>query len=290
MGTAGTSIVNLVRIEPTVGTTLAFTNYTEDLTVDAVLYLSRPGMKVSVTQKRINLEIDTAQAQGFFVSGVITMADILKGKFNDAQFTHRFCNADNIADGAHTYHTGLIGRVEIADNQFTAEMRGMAIRLNQAVGHVTSKRCWVRTVGDSECGFNLATTQDGTGIAFTQTLTVAGIVTQANIDVTGQSVGSNQDWFTFGTATWLTGANAGYSSDIARSYLDGTDYVIHFVNAPGADIVVGDTFSAKAGCNRGTDHCKDKFQNAAQPNGNLVNFRGTPNLIGIDLYAPGDRL
>jgi uncharacterized phage protein (TIGR02218 family) len=247
-------------------------------------------MKVSVTQKRINLEIDTAQAQGFFVSGVITLADILKGKFNDAQFTHRFCNADSIADGAHTYHTGLIGRVEISDNQFAAEMRGLAIRLNQATGHVTSKRCWVRTVGDAECQFDLDTTQDGTGIAFTQTLTVSSIVTQADFDVTGASVGGDDEWFTFGTATWLTGANAGYSSDIARSYQDGGDFVINLVNAPGADIQVGDTFSATAGCNRSTDHCKDKFQNAAQTAGNLVNFRGTPNLIGIDLYAPGDRL
>lgn len=292
IGATATSILELIKITPTVGAVLAFTNYTENLTVDSVTYLARPGMQVSVIQGKINLEIDASTAQGFFQSGVITFSDILKGKFNDAAFERYFCNADSVASGKGTTQTGYIGRVDIADNAFQAELRGLAAALSQPVGRITSKRCDVRTVGDARCQFNLATTQAVTGINFTQTLTVSSVTDQEVFDVSGVQGGTEADWWTYGTLTWLTGNNAGYSSDIARSDDSGGWYLV-LVNAPGADIQTGDTLSAKAGCDRTGNingHCHAKFRNAAQPNGNLVNFRGFRDLIGDDLYVPLDKL
>lgn len=290
MSTVGTSIVELIKITPVVGSVLAFTNYSENLTVDSVVYLSRPGMKVSVVQSKLNLEIDASTAQGFFQTSIITFADILKGKFNDAVFERKFVNADAVSDGSYTFHSGYIGRVDVTDNAFQAELRGLAAALSQPVGRILSKRCDVRTVGDTRCGFNLATTQQTTGINFTQTLTVSTIVTQDDFDVTGVTGSPTGDWFTYGTLVWATGANTGYSSDIAQSSESGGTWSITLVNAPGADIQVGDTFSAKAGCDRSTSHCISKFRNSTQTAGNIVNFRGFPNLIGDDLYNPADKL
>lgn len=293
MDLPSTSLVELIKITPVVGSVLAFTNYTENLTVDAVVYLARPGMQVSVVQGKLNLEIDASTAQGFFKTGVVTMSDILKGKFNDATFERKFCNADDVSDGSYTFQSGYIGRVDIQDNAFQVELRGLAAALSQPIGRIISKRCDVRTVGDARCGFNLATTHADTGINFTQALTVSAVFSQDDLDVTGVDVGTEAEWFTYGTLVWSTGANAGYSSDIARSSESGGTWSITLVNAPGADIQIGDTLSAKAGCGRDGEingHCHAKFRNAAQPNGNLVNFRGFRDLIGNDLYAPLDKL
>jgi len=57
---------------------------------------------------------------------------------------------------------------------------------------------------------------------------------------------------------------------------------------PGADIQIGDTFTATAGCDRFATTCQNKFRNASQPNGNLVNFRGYPDLAGALIYKAAD--
>ena len=54
-------------------------------------------MRVSEVKSGLKMEIDTSQAQGFFQSGVITLADVLKGKFRDATFERDFANYDALA-------------------------------------------------------------------------------------------------------------------------------------------------------------------------------------------------
>jgi len=284
----GTSLCELIKVTPTVGAVLAFTSHIQNLTVDGQLYLARPGMKVSEVKSGLKMEIDTSQGQGFFQSGTITMADILKGKFREATFERRFCNYDSPGDGGYTYQSGTIGRVDIADNTFTVELRGLTQKLSQAVGRVTSRQCDVQRVGDARCKFNLATIHATSSVPFTQTLTVSGIDAANEIAVTGATGGI--DWFDGGYLTWLAGsANEGYTAEIGAGTLFGFGE-LHFtlIMQPGADVEIGDTCSATAGCNRTQSTCKTKFRNATQPNGNLVNFRGYPHLAGSIIYKPAD--
>jgi hypothetical protein len=53
---------------------------------------------------------------------------------------------------------------------------------------------------------------------------------------------------------------------------------------------MGDTFTATAGCDRTATDCQFKFRNTAQPNGNLVNYRGFPGLIGTDIYLTAAKI
>jgi len=284
-----TSLCELIKITPIVGSVLAFTDHIQNLTVDSQLYLSRPGMRVSQVKAGVKMEIDTSQGQGFFQSGVITLADVLKGKFREAVFERRFCNYDAPGDGGYTFQSGSIGRVDIQDNAFTVELRSLMQKLSQPVGRLTSKNCDVRRVGDERCKFNLATTHADDGTPFTQSLTVGAVWESNRFDVnSGYNVTYSEDWFSAGYLTWTSGMNDDYTADIATSEVIGSALQIVLLIEPGADITVGDTFTATAGCDRFADTCQDKFRNATQPNGNLVNFRGYPDLVGTRIYKAAD--
>jgi len=287
----GTSLCELIKITPTVGAVLAFTDHIQNLTVDGQLYLSRPGMRVSEVKSGLKMEIDTSQAQGFFQTGVITLADILKGKFRDAIFERRFANYDSPSSGGYTYQSGQIGRVDVADNSFTVELRGLIQKLSQPVGRVTSRMCDVQRVGDARCKFNLATTHYIDGPPFTPTLTVSAVFSANVFEVSsGYNVSYSESWFEGGYLTWNSGNNAGYTADIARSLIQSPPTTLEFtlMMQPGADIQIGDTFTATAGCDRFATTCQNKFRNASQPNGNLVNFRGYPDLAGAIIYKAAD--
>jgi len=257
-------------------------------------------MRVSLVKSNVQMEIDTSEGAGFFASGIITLADILRGKFNDALFQRAFCNYDSPGDGGYVFQSGYVGRVTVQDNVFNAELRSLLAALSQPVGRILSKRCDVRRLGDSRCKFDMTSTQAATGSApFRQTLAVAAVVSQIQIRVdSGFNLGDNgggvDDWFRSGIIHWNTGANAGYESEIAWGDQEGitppVPLYLGLLNAPGQDIAIGDTFYAEAGCDRSTGHCQLKFKNAAQPNGNLLNFRGFPGLLGDDLYQPADAL
>jgi uncharacterized phage protein (TIGR02218 family) len=295
-----TSLCELIRITPVVGGVLAFTNHIQPLTVEGQLYVSRPGMRVSLVKSNVRMEIDTSEGAGFFATGIISLADVLRGKFVDAIFERRFCNYDSPGDGACTFQSGYVGRVTVQDNVFNAELRSLMAAISQPVGRIISRRCDVRRLGDSRCKFDMTSTQAATGSApFRQTLSVAAVVSQIQIRVdSGFNLGDNgggvDDWFRSGIIHWNTGANAGYESEIAWGDQEGitppVPLYLGLLNAPGQDIAIGDTFYAEAGCDRSTGHCQLKFKNASQPNGNLLNFRGFPYLIGDDLYQPGDAL
>ena len=287
-----TSLCELIKITPTVGAILAFTSHIQNLTVDGQLYLSRPGMRLSVVKSNLRMEIDNSEGAGFFQTGLVTLGDLLRGRFNDAFFERRFANYDSPGDGGYTFQSGYIGRVEVRDNLFKAELRSLLAVLSQPVGRILSRRCDVRRLGDSRCKFDMTSTQAVTTVPFRQTLTVSSITSQIEVQTSGMNLGGSNgtgypDWFRGGMVTWLSGNNAGYESEISGTV---APTGLRFFNPPGLDIAVGDTMYAYAGCDRSTGHCIGKFRNAAQPNGNMINFRGFPYLIGDDLYRAGDAL
>ena len=81
----------------------------------------------------------------------------------------------------------------------------------------------------------------------------------------------SQGYFTYGTLTWLTGANAGYKMDV-RKFSPGTVTLSLPMTHP---IAIGDTFSITAGCDHTAATCQQRFSN-------FVNFRGEPHIPGND--------
>lgn len=284
-----TSLCNLIRITDAIGGTLALTDHIQDLSVSSVTYLARPGMKVSLMKTSGNMEIDNYEIEGYFVTGVVTMADLLKGRFTGARVRRYIVNYDDLTDGVLQIGDGNVSRVEVADNAFKVQVLGKMWRLSQPVGRTVTKRCDVETLGDTRCQFNLNTTHHTLGYAFKQNLTVSAVLDAITFTASGIT-GTTTDWFKNGRVLWLTGDNAGYTQQIAEYTINIGDDEFVLRTQPGADISIGDTLTATAGCDRTTGDCHGKFTNSSQPNGNLVNFRGFPGLIGTDLYLTAPKI
>jgi hypothetical protein len=94
-------------------------------------------------------------------------------------------------------------------------------------------------------------------------------------DVAGQVVYINFDYtisyFAYGIVTWLTGKNAGTSSEV-RTFSPG---VVTLNLTPVFPIQAGDTYTIQAGCDRTSGTCKTRFNN-------LIHFRGEPYIPGQD--------
>ena len=287
-----TSLCNLINITDAIGGTLALTDHIQDLSVSSVTYLARPGMRVSLMKCSGNMEIDNYEIEGYFVTGVVTMADLLKGRFTGARVRRYIVNYDDLGDGVLQIGDGNVSRVEVSDNAFKVQVLGKMWRLSQPVGRTVTKRCDVETLGDSRCQFNLNTTHATTGIAFKQNLTVAAVTNALTFQAsgfTGTPPSFGSEWYQNGRVLWLTGDNAGYTQQIA-SVEHSFGLFLTLRTQPGADIDAGDTFTATAGCDRSTTDCRNKFQNSSQPNGNMVNYRGFPGLIGTDIYLTAAKI
>src|SRR4249920_449637 len=182
-----TSLCNLINITDAIGGTLALTDHIQDLTVSSVTYLARPGMRVSLMKTSGNMEIDNYEIEGYFVTGVVTMADLLKGRFTGARVRRYIVNYDNLSAGVLQIGDGNVSRVEVADNAFKVQVLGKMWRLSQPVGRTVAKRCDVETLGDARCQFNVASTATY-GTPFTQTLTVSAVYDAITIGVTGANI------------------------------------------------------------------------------------------------------
>lgn len=280
MQSEATSLVECVRVTPAVGSVLAFTDFNESLTVDGTLFLPRPGMRVSQASTNLLMELDSSQAQSFFKSSVITRADVKTGKFSGATFERIYVNFDDVSDGFYSFHSGPVGRVEMSDYAFQAEMIGAGQAWSQQVGFLTSRACsWVQFVGDKYCKVDMngsAPVGIG-GHAYKGTGSITGVSNAITFTASGLS--QPTQWFDFGRLYWTSGPNQGYYSEIA-SHTSGTTIVL--MQAPGSDIASGHGFIAYAGCDREIGTCASKFDN-------LDNFRGQPHLAGDAIYKPANR-
>jgi len=76
-----------------------------------------------------------------------------------------------------------------------------------------------------------------------------------------------------GTVTWITGNNAGSTIEL-KTYDPDTSTVTLWLGA-GYPIQAGDTFYYYPGCDKRRDTCARKYNN-------IVNFRGEPDMPGVD--------
>jgi uncharacterized phage protein (TIGR02218 family) len=79
-----------------------------------------------------------------------------------------------------------------------------------------------------------------------------------------------------GLVKWLTGANTGKSMEI-KLYAQATRTITLWLAVP-FPIVVGDTFWYSVGCDKTRETCALKFNN-------ILNFRGFPDIPGVDRYT-----
>lgn len=254
-----TTLATCWRLERTDGWIRGFTDHDQDLVIDGLTYVASTGFLPSAIKSGADLSVDNLDVDGFLDDDALKAADLSAGLFDGARIDIFVVNWADLSMGCVMLRRGWLGEVKRADNRFSAEVRGVANKLQQTAGKLYSRLC--RTdLGSPECKVDLAPLTDElavTAMAAGDTFTVA----------TGRPSG----FYTFGTCAFLSGANAGASIEV----LNHVSQSIQLFTPMPRPIAVGDQVRLVAGCDKTIETCHVRF-------GNVLNFRGEPHIPGND--------
>ncbi len=260
LAAGATTLCSCWRITRRDGAVFGFTDHDRALTFDGTLFEPDTGAEGSAVAASADLSVDNAAIEGALSSDRLSAEELTSGRFDGALIEHWRVNWADATVRA-LLRRGTIGEVKREGARFTAEWRGPAAGLDLVRGRVFQKGCDA-ALGDARCGVALAPLGvDGA---------VAAVAGEGRVLASGLPA-FDPGRFDGGRLDWLTGANAGTSSDIRR--LQGAE--IALAVPPGLPAAPGDAFRIHPGCDKSFATCKAKFANAA-------NFRGFPFIPGDD--------
>ncbi len=263
------------RITRADGLAFGFTDHDRLLVFDSTEFEPESGLTASEIRSGADLSVDAQDAAGALRSDRITEADILDGRWDNAEVELWRVNWANPAQRV-LMRRGGIGQIRRGRHAFVAEIRSMSHILGQTVGRSFQASCDA-ALGDARCGVDL---EDP---AYRGTGTVIDGLRDRAFTASGLD-GFAPGWFRFGTLTWTTGPNAGRRAEVlAHDRGDGMA-VLTLLEDPIRPIGAGNGFTVDAGCDKRIATCGAKF-------GNVVNFRGFPHIPGQDTilrYATSD--
>jgi uncharacterized phage protein (TIGR02218 family) len=252
------------------GVRQGFTDHDRDIALDGVLCLASTGFSGSEMTEKLGFAISGGEVAGGLIDDSLSEDDILKGLY-DGAIIHIWLVDWQEPTLKVLIRSGTIGEIIREGHSFKAEIRSSLAALDIEKGRAYIPSCDA-LVGDNRCKVSM--------VAWT----VNGVVTTAHSPVDFEASGLTgfaANSFTQGKLTWVTGANAGASSEV--HYSAGNMVVLRAEMTQA--IVAGDTFIMKAGCDKTYATCKAKFMNG-------INFRGFPHIPGNDFMVsypiPGD--
>jgi uncharacterized phage protein (TIGR02218 family) len=254
------------RIARRDGVVLGFTDHDRSLTFGGTEFEPESGFAASELRAGVDLAVDAQDAEGVLSSDRITETDILDGRWDNAAVELWRVNWADTSQRV-LLRRGAVGQIRRGRMAFVAEVRSLAHVLGQTVGRTFQAGCDA-ALGDARCGIDLENTiYKGTGI-------VTDLLRDRAFMASGLS-GFDAGWFTSGTITWTTGANAGRITEVLSHGLADAIATLTLLEAPVRAIAEGDSFVARAGCDKRIATCGAKFANVAS-------FRGFPNIPGQD--------
>jgi uncharacterized phage protein (TIGR02218 family) len=254
-----TTLATCWRLERADGWVRGFTDHDRELVVDGLTYVASTGFLPSAIKTASDLSVDNLDVDGFLDDAALRAEDLIAGLFDGARIEVFIVNWADLGQGRLLLRKGFLGEIKRADQRFSAEIRGLSNRLQQTAGKLYSRLCRV-DLGSSECGVALGPRTD--------TYAVTQVIAADTVRiVTARATG----FFTFGKATFMSGANAGAVNEVLLH--DGQTIRL-FVPMP-RPIVVGDQIVLVAGCDKTPETCNAKFAN-------ILNFRGEPHIPGND--------
>lgn len=251
-----------LKITRTDAAVYAFTSAQRNVELSGVTYLSAPGLLVKDFVTSAGLQVDNTELTILPDDALITLADILAGRWNNAAWQLWRYNWANPSNGVEAINRGLLGELQPRAGAYVAELRGLQQYLQQPIGSPSTKTCRAR-LGDARC------TKVLTSFTFTGTLT--SVTSQQTVTDSGRSEAA--DYFGDGSITWLTGDNSGLTHKVKTHATGG----VLTLAAPAIyTLQVGDTYSIVAGCRKRLDEdCITKFNN-------VLNFQGEPHRPTLD--------
>jgi len=254
---------------------LGFTDHDRTLSFDGTEFEPESGFAASEIRSGSDLAVDAQDASGVLTSDRITETDILDGRWDNATVELWRVNWSDTSQRV-LLRRGAVGQIRRGRMAFVAEVRSLAHVLGQTVGRTFQAGCDA-ALGDARCKIDLENT----------VYKGAGVITELLRDRAFLALGLSAfeaGWFTSGTITWTTGANAGRITEVLAHDLADSVTTLTLLEAPVRPISEGDSFIARAGCDKRIATCGAKFANTA-------NFRGFPNIPGQDAvvrYASQD--
>lgn len=261
-----TTLCRCWRVDRRDGAIMGFTDFDRDLAFDGVTYRAASGFTASAIEGQLGLAVSNLDVQGALSADALTEDDLHAGRYDDAAVTVYLVNWSDVVQRA-VLRAGHLGQVSRGKLAFSAELRGLAARLDQAAGRVFQRSCaW--DLGDARCGVNLnAAGRNGTG-AIMQVFDAFAFTASG---LGGLAAGA----LARGRLVWTSGANTGLAVEIRAHTLSAGAARLVLSLPMGALMAVGDGFSATVGCDRSLASCRDSF-------GNTVNFGGFPHMPGTD--------
>lgn len=246
--------------------TLGFTDHDLALAFDSVTFEAVTGFTASAVETSLGLNVDNLDVMGALSSASLDEVDLVAGLYDDADMEIWRVNWADVSQRV-LLRKGNLGEVSRGETAFTAEVRGLAHKLNQPTGRLYQFLCDA-DLGDARCGIDLASAlYKGTG-------TVTNVANRRVFEASGLDAFTT-DWFSRGKVAWSTGANAGRAMEVKVHAKSGGVTSIQLWQSMSKDIAVSDTFDITAGCDKQFDTCKAKFDN-------VNNFRGFPHMPGND--------
>lgn len=258
------------RITRTDNTQLGFTTFDQDLTIDGLTYRASTGFFPAAIASSNDLAPNNSELSSILDDDSITEADLWGGKYDYARmdlFLVNYLSLPNSLTANPPEFLGLLsgflGEVSHDDRSFTIQYKGASDLLNQTIIEQTSPTC--RAVfGDNRCKKNL------TGL--THSLVIS---TRTTDRIFSTAFTERDGYFAGGNLTFTSGQNSGLTFTI-QSFIGG---VISLFETPPFPVAIGNTITAVAGCDRTRGDCLRY--------GNILNFQGEPDIVGIDKILAG---
>ena len=141
------------------GTVFAFTEHDRPLTVNGHTYQSALSYSRTAIRTTADMAVDSLDATGILDSTEITETDLEAGLWDNAVFQIILINWADLSIVPTKLRAGWIGKVTIGQNQYTAELRGLAQALQTQIGEVYQPGCR-NDLGDAHCGIDLGPLTD----------------------------------------------------------------------------------------------------------------------------------
>ncbi|MEM9360316.1 MAG: DUF2163 domain-containing protein [Pseudomonadota bacterium] len=257
------------KVERRDGLVQGFTDHDRALAFDGVTYEAMAGFTASELQESVGLSVDNLEVQGAVTSDRLSEADLQAGLYDDAQVEIYRVNWSNTEQRV-LMRSGSLGEVRRSDRSFVAEVRGLSHYLQQPQGRLFQYACDA-DLGDTKCGIAL------TDPLYRGSGSVTAVVNARRFNVTGFSDFATQ-WFERGQLQFESGLNAGNAFQVRRHDVIVDLVVVELWSAPARDVMVDDTVTITAGCDKVLATCRDKFSNVA-------NYRGFPHIPGNDFVT-----
>jgi uncharacterized phage protein (TIGR02218 family) len=254
------------RITRADGLRFGFTDHDQDVAFDGTVFEAASGFSATEVEGSVGLNVDNLDVEGALRSDRLNDEDLAAGLFDDAEIEiYRV----NWADPQQNLlmRLGNLGEVSRGPRAFSAEVRGLAHKLQQPSGRLFQYGCDA-DLGDAHCKLLLQQP------AFKGSGTVATLISQSVFLVSGIDAFA-ADWFTRGLLTWTGGANAGRAIEVKSHAASATEVRIEIWRKMSKPVAAADSFEVTAGCDKQFATCRDKFANQ-------VNFRGFPHMPGND--------